>query len=364
MNVFTLKECVQTYKKEVINSGLQRDLQDYVTTIAQSAGNSEILRNIGTKIEKTLKRFQDDGVAAEIEKLLPTQIQSSIFVLSELTRIEALNNDPQLQIQQYHQQITNIINELNTKCQNTTKAINKIEEFIQPYVASTSTRESESGMGMISLIFKDSDTTKKLSSFSKEIDGWRKVLPIYSNLITNKSPHDIEIVNVQNGSIDVILNLDVDVAINLAELFGMAVKGFAAFLAYKTANRKIEAAIKGNNRYQEIENEKQGLLLENIRDSVKRLANEQVKKEGESEKKIEAMDKKIDMITSAVANHVIKGNEIKLVSYDKSFVQDEVELVNREERTKESLVEASRDYKLLDSETKQKLLTQYKEIKE
>lgn len=364
MNIYTLHDAVKEYSFEIIDSGFQRDLQDYVQTISQSPGNSEILRTIGNKIEVKLKYLQDSGVSNDMKLLIPKNYTQSIFEPNVIEKISSLNKDPQIKLQQYHQTLTTIVNDLNTKCVTISKNVKSIEDFLQPYLINSNQSEAEKSKAHLSLIFKDKNTITKLNCFSKEIEGWRKALPLYTALITKKSPEDIEIVNVQNGSIDVILNLDLNVACNLNEIFSTAIKGFAAFLSYKLANKKIDAAIKGNKRYAEIEQEKEQLLLENIKISVKSAIEEQVKTKDQIKTNLESIDKKIDVITTAVTNHVIKGNEIKLLSFDrtKEEIVNSVTPVLAE--IKENQTEVRRDIKLIDEDTKIKLLSQYKEIKD
>ena len=111
----------------------------------------------------------------------------------------------------------------------------------------------ESEAALVSLIFNDKKTVSSLNEFQKNIAQWSKCLPIYHTLVTGESPEELELVSVQNGCIDVVVNLDVDVALDLTKVFQTAIGSFTAYLAYKKGLSEVGSPAQ-SSRTKELEN--------------------------------------------------------------------------------------------------------------
>lgn len=129
--------------------------------------------------------------------------------------------------------------------------------------------ESEDDQAIVSLVFKDLNTTTSLKEFSKALNQWNRTLIIYHTLLMSESPGEIDLVEIQNGSIDVIFNFDFDISIDLIELIKTGLKVYAAYLLYKSKTaREIIDSYMGNKRLIQMENERENLMLDNIKESI------------------------------------------------------------------------------------------------
>ena len=194
------------------------------------------------------------------------------------------------------------------------------------------------------------------------------MLPIYHQLLKSESPGDIQIIEVQNGSIDFVLNLDIDVALDLVELFKLGFKGFAAYLSYKKLLEPIVRHYHGNKKLIRSEEEREKLLLENIGTAIQ----ERIKKQHADAKKADtgvnktAIPKKIEQVTKLIASHIIKGNDMKLLSIPARGETEEggEEVPDERDALRKESMEARRQLRLMSTEAHQKLLEAYGRLEE
>lgn len=185
------------------------------------------------------------------------------------------------------------------------------------------------------------------------------MLLVYHTLLTSESPDEITLVEIQNGSIDVIFNIDFDVAIDLTELIKTGLKVYGAYLVYKSKTAKeIIASYMGNAKLIKQEEAREKLMLENIKDSITQKIQEQHKDKLKTDKKIEktAIKVKVEEVSSVLTDHIIKGNELKLLTSPET--EDEEEQYLSEELRKETAIVRER-FKKLSPEDKQLLLESY-----
>jgi len=129
----------------------------------------------------------------------------------------------------------------------------------------------------------------------------------------SKSPEDIEILEIQNGSIDIIINIDLDIALDLVEVFKIGFKCFLAYLSYKKMILPIANTYLGNKKLIDSEKEREAELLSNIEIAVKGEIEKQHEAAINVDNKIEKnSDKKIEQISKLVTSHIINGNDIRV----------------------------------------------------
>jgi hypothetical protein len=195
--------------------------------------------------------------------------------------------------------------------------LTQIRAVFSKYLDSSDELESADNQAIVSLIFKDLNTTTSLKEFSKVLQRWNRTLIIYHTLLKSESPDDIQLVEIQNGSIDVIFNFDFDISIDLTELIKTGLKVYGAYLLYKSKRaREIIDSYMGNKKLIEMEKERETLMLNNIKESIAQQALEQHKKRLKEDRKIDktGIDKKIEQVSSVITDHIIKGNEVKLLT--------------------------------------------------
>jgi hypothetical protein len=115
----------------------------------------------------------------------------------------------------------------------------------------------------------------------------------------------------------------------------------------------------GNKRLIQMEKERETLMLDNIKESIANKALEQHKERLKLDKKIDktGVEKKIEEISSVVTDHIIKGNEIKLLTPPKK--EDESDENNLSDELREDTAIVRERFKNLNSKDKQLLLEKY-----
>jgi hypothetical protein len=139
-------------------------------------------------------------------------------------------------------------------------------------------------------------------------------LPLYHQLVTHTSPQKIEILEVQNGSIDLVINLDLKVALSLAGLFKVGFAAFAAYLAHKKQLLPVAAGYFGNKKLLELDKAKEQVLLENVGESVSKTAMEQHQKASTGGAKVDNVSKVIEQVSNLVTLHIVRGNDVKILA--------------------------------------------------
>jgi hypothetical protein len=207
-----------------------------------------------------------------------------------------------------------------------------------------------------------------LKEFTKTLSAWNRVLLIYHQLLKSESPEDIQIVEIQNGSIDFIVNLNVDVALDLVELFKVGFTLFAAYLSYKKMAKSFFDSFFGNKKLIEHEEEKEKLFLENIRTAIQEEIEKQHKKAKEVDNGVDdtAVPTKVEQVTALVTSHIVKGNDIKLLAMPESEKAKEEgkTFQGEKDNLRKKSLEARQQFRYITSADHQKLLELYGEIKE
>jgi hypothetical protein len=187
----------------------------------------------------------------------------------------------------------------------------------------------------LAIIYKDRNVITSLKEFSKNLSKLQKAINLYHQILKSSSPPDVEILEIQNGSIDIIVNLDIDIALNLIDLFKIGFKCYIAYLSYKNMIRPIVDTYFGNKKLESGEIEREKDLLENIGESIKREIKKQHEKALQTDKSIDTnIDKKVEQVSNLITSHIINGNNIKILalSYDEEKNEDK-------DRNKENITE-------------------------
>ena len=314
MNINTLSEIIKLFKIEINETGFQRDIQDYISSLPNNQNNIVALRDIAEKVSKRL----NDIYAGDLPELLIKLFADKVKPFTNHPHdklILDLITDKEIDLANFFQKLNQILSNLNSQIQQNIKEITRLETFINPYVSSQEEYQAEEQKAIISILFKDNQTTKVLKEFSKNIQSWNRTLPLYHQLLKSSSPDDIEIINVQNGSIDFLINIDVDVALNLAEVFKVGFQCFMAYLSYKKMAQPLIDSYFGNKKLIEGEKEREKELINNIGEAVKNQIETQHEAAIKKDDKIDKNGaKKVEQTVKLVASHILKGNDFKLLA--------------------------------------------------
>lgn len=362
MNVETLADYVREFDEQLIHSGFRRDLQDYEQSVPQNQGNILALREIAENIRQALQRFEVNGLPNILSRLLPNKKVRPFTEKDWLQQVEALLADKEIKQDEFFRQLHQMTHNLNAQVQVNEGEIRKIADFISPYVGNDVERLTETGRALISIIFKDEKTIYSLKELTKTLNAWNRVLPIYHRLLKAAPPEDVSLVEVQNGSIDFVVNLDVDVAVNLAELFETAFKCYVAYLTYKKLIKPITDTFQGNQELIRLEEARETALLENIGKKVEHqilAQHKEAKTRGAPSDHTEIM---VTQVSNLVTAHVVRGNDVKVLALPEA--SEETPQVEVKVGLRKASNEANAMRKELPPQEVQKLLELYGSIRE
>lgn len=358
MNIESLLNKIKIFRELVIDSGFKRDVTDFKQSIAQAQNqNLVFMKGLSEKVKENLIYFENNSLDSELNSVL--RENEPFTSLETLNELEELDSDNEIAGPQYYQKFNAILNQLQSSIQSNETELNKVKTTFDKYISDDDEYDSEQEQAIMSLIFKDLESTGSLKEFSKVLQRWNRTLLIYYTLLKSESPKEISLVEIQNGSIDVIFNIDFDIAIDLTELIKTGLKVYGAYLLYKSKTAKeIIASYMGNKKLIATEKEREKLMLDNIKDSIKLKALEQHKEnlKLDSPPSKTGATKKADEVAKVITDHIVKGNEVKLLTPPEPEEEDEAD-ISTELRTETATVRES--WKKLDEKEKQLLLEKY-----
>lgn len=364
MNIENLKQDAVLFSREVIESGFKRDIGDYIASLPAAQTSILALREISTKVLCELERVYLGDLPAALAALLPTPKVRPFTESPHDKDLSELVNDNEITQQDFYGQLASRLGRLHSEIEANADAISKIEEFITPYVKADSAALSATDLAIISIVFNHRETITSLQRFASTVTLWNKVLPVYHQLIKSSSPEDIRIVEVQNGSINLIINLDVDVAIDLAEIFKIGFQVFVAYLSYKKMIKPIVDSFNGNKKLISSEHTRETMLLDNIGEAVRGAISDQHKHAKKYDAKVDgtAIQKKIDLVTKMITTHIVQGNDILILALPEQIGQTDEETAQVQKLTDDLRTEstaARRSLREIPKEAHQKLLEAY-----
>lgn len=368
MNIETLQEHIIAFKREVLDSGFKRDLDDFVSSLPASQNNILALRDIAAKTLSALDKIYSRDLPVSLRALFPAKNIRPFTEMPHNENLRTLIGNSEMQLTAFFNALTQFLSQLQQQVNQNVSEIKRIEQFIAPYISQDLANLSTDGSAIISVCFKEKDTISSLKRFSNSLAQWSRTLPIYHQLIKGSSPRDIEIIAVQNGSIDLAVNVNIDVAVKLAEVFEVGFKVFASYLLYKKMARPQVDAYFGNKKLIEIENEKEKHMLENVRAAVVRQIEKQHDEAKSRDKKVDgtAIPKKVEQVADLVVSHIVKGNDLKLLAIPAPSADDPKDgagaaatPVKQKDALLESSIQARREFRDMGIDDKQKLLEMY-----
>jgi len=224
MNIEILHEYINEFKREIVDSGFKRDIDDYIASLPASQNNIVALRDIAGKILTAIDNLYGGDLPAQLKVLLPKKEIRPFTETPFDEKLRTLVEDKEIQQQAFFSQLNQTLSQIQKHLQQNIAEINAIEQFVAPYISEEIERITEEDSAIISIVFKEVQTISSLKKFTRTLSAWNKILPVYHQLLKSDPPKDIEIVEVQNGSIDFVVNLNIDVALNMVDLFKVVSK--------------------------------------------------------------------------------------------------------------------------------------------
>jgi hypothetical protein len=318
VNISSLIDKINSYKELIVDRGYHRDIQGFSTTLGQPNTNQNLImiKDIIQKTKIILDGIYQSSVPDDLLILLPQEDNYQYLKKDYQDRIISLENDPEANAQDLHTKIVALINDLKIHIGDNTQKITKVENFLLPYYTKENDEINKNGKAVIALIFNNKKFYKNFNVLAKTSLKWDKAIKIYYQLLKSESPEDVDITSIHDGTLDIIFNIDLSIAIDLTEIVKCGLIVFGGYLTYlKTAKPIIDTYL-GNKKLIENEQERKKLLLENIHDSIFGRIKEQHEKKAKVDQKLnkESIDKKIEEVTKIITEHLVEGNELKLLS--------------------------------------------------
>lgn len=348
MTVRKILELIDLIKSKIGANSFSQTLQDYIVTIQNNSNNLVLLKELTDKSIAEYQKLLDNNVNEMLERVLVTKVEpfTSTNFLKQLEQLKAQNNtDPGT----HYNALNVILTTLQAKVNADIAELDKLRTMLEPFLSKDYSELQKEDNAIFAIIFNNNSSFNNLKTLSFELKNWDRGLFIYQQVISDETPKAFEIIEIDQGSIDVVINLLFDVGEKLLELFKTGFEVYGSYLAYKTiVYDNLVKSYRGNEQLIKSEEDREKLLLENVRTAVK----EEIKKQAKNTKKHEALEKRIDEVTKLVTDHIIKGNSVKLLSAP----EEKEEVLEKEVAKEELFIKNKVNYAKLDTVTKQLLL--------
>lgn len=369
MNIESLLEKISLFNEMVVESGFKRDVEEYQTAIQQPQTQTNLvsLKEIANKLIESLQKIEESGLPEAMDILFP---KKKVFTNFEhLENLKTIVDDPEMDTSTFYSKLSEEITSLNTQIDSDSTDIEALKKTFSVYISEESGLEASDDKAILAIIFKDLETITSLKKFARTLERWNRTLLIYHQLVSSQSPEDIELLEVQNGSIETIINVDVSVAVDLAALITVGLKVFGAYLVYKSKVHEIVSNYMGNKKLLAQEKERETLLLDNVKEAIKDKLKEQHKLRKKADKNIDgtSLDTRYEQVSSLITEQIVKGNEVKLLSAPKPESEEENEESSEEITQSRELKEQNQQVRILRNKLTQsdvKLLLEKYEVKE
>lgn len=327
-------------------------LQDYTITIDNNTGNLVLLKEITEKAISDYKILIENEIPELLDKVLVNKVipfTNDKFLQQLIDLKEANYSDPST----YYNVLSPILINIQARVNENLTELTKIKAIIEPFLSKDYSEIQTKKNAIFAIIFNEESTYNNLKLLSYELKNWDRGLHIYQQIVSDETPKAFEIIEVDQGSIEVVINLIFEVGAKLLELFKTGFEVYGAYLAYKTIiHENLVKTFNGNQTLIKMEEEREKIMLENIREAVRKELKAQAKKG----KKQEALEKKVEEVTKLVTEHIIKGNSVKLLSVPKD---KEEEIFPKEEEKQKIFVANKINYNKLEEADKQLLIKEY-----
>lgn len=354
MTVRKIIERIDFVKAFLGNQQFLGRIQDYLVTIQNNTNNLVLLKDITNRAIADFEEINESEVPEFMEKILVGKERPFTDTNLYQQLIDLKNQNYPEHSSQYST-LNNILTQIQSRVNKNIAELDKIRTTLVPFLEKDYSKYQKENNAIISIVFNNEISFNSLKNLSFELKNWDRGLFLYQQIISDETPQAFEIIEVDEGSIEVIISILLEVGEQLLDLLKTGIEVYAAYLAYKTVvHDRLIKSFKGNPELLKSEEVREKLLLENIRIAVKN----ELKKQAKITKKAkghEALEKKIDVVTKLITEHVIKGNSIKLISAPQDM--EEIKVIEKEKE--EYFIQSRADYKKLDDSSKQLLLAEF-----
>ncbi|MGL5914562.1 MAG: hypothetical protein ACRCZB_10385, partial [Bacteroidales bacterium] len=184
MNINTLNDIISQFETEISISGFKRDLQDYVSSLSNNQSNIVSLRDIANNVLNRLDEIYSTDLPDNLLKLLPDKVKPFSQTAYNDKLLEIVN-DKEINLTTFFQKLSQILSQINNDIQQNIAEIEKIKTFIKPYIATKLDELTTEGKAIVSIIFKHEKTITDLKEFTKNLQNWNKIIPVYHQILSS-----------------------------------------------------------------------------------------------------------------------------------------------------------------------------------
>ncbi len=336
-----------------LNNSFARKLQDYLVTIQNNPSNIVLTKEITDRLITDLEGIMQTDISLNLNKVLYASAVKSFTDEKYYTELINLKEANYSDYSSQYNILNNIITQLDADVKQNIINLENLKTVFKPFLNKDYSELQGDKNAIFSIVLNNIQSYHNLKILNRELNRWDHGLMIYQQILSPDTPKSLEIVEVSEGSIEILLNLDADTVSSLIDLFKTGLEAFGAYLTYKEIKNKLTKPFQDNKKLMKGEEEQEKLLLENVDETIINKLKQQA--EASNQEKIEALDKKIDVVTKLLTDQIVKGNNIKLISAP----ENEVEMEELEEEKEKIFTNSQKVFKKLDEPSKQKLLDQY-----
>lgn len=354
MTVRKIIEIIDLVKSKLGKGEFQTKLQDYQSTIENNSANIVLLKELLDKSIDDLIELKNEDIPNLLSKILVAN--TNPFALENYKKkLFALLNKNHTDYSILYSELSGLLTEMIQDLTKNLDELEKIKKTILPFQEKDFSELQSNDNSIFAIIFSNEKSIGNIKSLSYELKNWDKCLFLFQLIVSDKTPSAFEIIEVENGSIEVIINLAYEISNKLLDIFNTGLETYTAYLAYKTLIKdNITKTFNGNEELIELEEKREKLMLQNVKDAVKKELKKKAKKDKE-----EALEKKIDEVTRLLTEHIVKGNTVKLLSAPEKVEEE----IMKKEKLRAILHSKSQvDYIKLDKESKQFLIEHFTKL--
>jgi small nuclear ribonucleoprotein (snRNP)-like protein len=330
-----------------------QNLSNYLVTIQNNQSNLVLTKEICDRIIADFDQIEQTDLSANLEKVLYASTSKPFTTKKYYDRLIQLREANYTDYSTQYGTLSNIITEIQADTNQNLLEIEKIKKVFKPFQEKDYSELQGSENAIFSIILNNVQSYKNLKLLNQELKRWDTGLFVYQQILSSDTPKSLDIVEVSEGSIEILINLDFSAVSSLVELFTKGLEAFSAYLAYKAIKYELVKAFHDNEKLLKGEENQEKLMLENVKESIINKLKQQAEASRQSD--IEALDKKIDIVTKLLTDQIVKGNNVRLISAPEG--ETDIEVMESEKQ--EIFIKSQKIFKTLDEPNRQKLINVY-----
>ena len=206
MTVRKIIELIDFIKDKIGQNNFSTLLQDYIVTIQNNSNNLILLKELTDKIISELINLDTLEISNLLESVLvndekPFTKDDFLDQLLELKKHNYGDSGSQYNV------LISILTQIQQKINSNIVELDKIENIVRPFLSKDYTNLQREDNAIFAIIFKNELTYNSLKLLAFELKNWDRGLFIYQQIISTETPEPFEIIEIDQGSIEVVLNL-------------------------------------------------------------------------------------------------------------------------------------------------------------